>query len=193
MALYSLAACTPELLNSFFLAALIASVFALLTGVVGLLHVLLAPRLLPLSYSEDALRFMRRAVLAIGSIGLLVCALQLALAAWFAWQGPSYVPQCAITSDVLNDAQYHRVLVAIAVSGITVFASLGLGVVAVIATRILTAYARIRWPRQSLSLHHSPPFLKPTHLKVCSNSAASLLSRQQITSNQPGPLACRDL
>lgn len=156
MVIYSLATCTPELLNPFFQAALIALVFGLVTGLVGLLFVLIAPRLLPLSYSADALRFMRRAVLAIGSIGLLVCALQFALAAWFAWQGSSYVPQCAITSDALNDAQYHRVLVAIAVSGITVFASLGLGVVAVIATRILTAYARIRWPRQSLSLFTTP-------------------------------------
>ncbi len=89
MAIYSLAACTPELLNPFFLAALIALVFALLTGVGGLVCALLLPRLLPLSYSEDALRFMRRATLAIGSIGLLVCALQLVVAAWFAWQGPS--------------------------------------------------------------------------------------------------------
>ncbi len=156
MAIYSLAACTPELLNPFFLAALIALVFALLTGVVGLVCALLLPRLLPLSYSEDALRFMTRAILAIGSFGLLVCALQLVVAAWFAWQGPSYVPQCAITSDAVNDAQHHRLGVAIAVSGITVFASLGFAMVASIASLILTAYARIRWPRQSLPLFTTP-------------------------------------
>ncbi len=146
MAIYSLATCTPELLNPFFPAAVSALVFGLVTGLVGLLFVLLLPRLLPLSYSADGLRFMKRAVLAIGSIGLLVCALQLVLAAWSAWQGISYVPPCAITSDAVNDAQYHRSLVAIDVFGITAFASLGFTMASGIATLILAAYARIRWP-----------------------------------------------